>query len=656
MSSEIQRSLRRYRKLLVALVGLFTSYGCGGDLGSTPSLQSSSAGVAESSTSQKSDSQDTTTPLVFESAEASITSDFEVEPTYHLAPVYPPEPLPVDVGGGSQSATMAPQGDSGAGVSWPAASPNVVAVGGTTLSFAGTGARSETAWSGTGGGVSAYEPRPAYQASSVPGLGSVTRRSVADVAFNADPSSGQYVAVIRNQTGSASFLPVSWVTAGGTSLSTPQWAALMAVASAMRVQAGKPALGDPHAPLYVDLASVSANYAASFLDVSQGSNGSGAANAAKAGYDAPTGLGTPNGLNFLYKITGVSASPAPPLVTGASLSSLVRVPLSFTPVVSDANPYTITLSGAPAGMTVGSNGVVSWASPVLGTYSVTVTARDSKTGLTGQGIYKIQVDNPPAPALSTGSATGSAGSALSFQINIAASNPYTLSLSGAPAGMTINSTGGVSWPKPVAGSYSFRVTAKDNSTGLVGQGFYQVVINSGSNLPPTLSSGNFVAKAGTAWKYNVVLNNLNACTLSLSGAPTGMTISSSGLVSWASPVAGTYNFTVLAKDGRSGLSGQGICTLTVGAAAGPVITALSMAGGANQALRGTISITSGGAALTFLGAGGPQGMVFSPQAGGLNTLTASWASPVAGNYLASVQSSDSAGIQAMAWIPVTIRK
>ena len=36
--------------------------------------------------------------------------------------------------------------------------------------------------------------------------------------------------LIRNQTGSASFLPVSWVTAGGTSLSTPQWAALMAVA------------------------------------------------------------------------------------------------------------------------------------------------------------------------------------------------------------------------------------------------------------------------------------------------------------------------------------------------------------------------------------------------------------------------------------------
>src|SRR5207245_1555224 len=59
---------------------------------------------------------------------------------------------------------FASSGDSGAGAEWPSVSPNVVAVGGTTLSFDSNGNLSwESAWSGSGGGVSAYEPQPGYQ-------------------------------------------------------------------------------------------------------------------------------------------------------------------------------------------------------------------------------------------------------------------------------------------------------------------------------------------------------------------------------------------------------------------------------------------------------------------------------------------------------------
>jgi subtilase family serine protease len=90
---------------------------------------------------------------------------------------------------------LAATGDSGAAVSWPSVSSNVVAVGGTTLTYTGTGTRSEVGWTGTGGGISAYTATPSYQNNTVPGLGSVPHRAVADVAFNADPASGQYVAV-----------------------------------------------------------------------------------------------------------------------------------------------------------------------------------------------------------------------------------------------------------------------------------------------------------------------------------------------------------------------------------------------------------------------------------------------------------------------------
>ncbi|HWT34775.1 MAG TPA: S53 family peptidase, partial [Paraburkholderia sp.] len=89
---------------------------------------------------------------------------------------------------------VAATGDNGTGVEWPSVSPNVLAVGGTHLSYDGT-TKNETVWSGTGGGISQYTSVPAYQNRSVPSLGTLTKRSVADVSFNADPYSGQYVAV-----------------------------------------------------------------------------------------------------------------------------------------------------------------------------------------------------------------------------------------------------------------------------------------------------------------------------------------------------------------------------------------------------------------------------------------------------------------------------
>lgn len=107
---------------------------------------------------------------------------------------------------------VAATGDSGSGVEWPSVSKGVLGVGGTHLTYSGT-TRSETVWSGTGGGISQYTSAPAYQTSAVPGLGTLSRRSVADVAFNADPYSGQYLAVIA--PGSSS---VSWHSAGG-----PAW-------------------------------------------------------------------------------------------------------------------------------------------------------------------------------------------------------------------------------------------------------------------------------------------------------------------------------------------------------------------------------------------------------------------------------------------------
>lgn len=183
---------------------------------------------------------------------------------------------------------LAASGDSGRGVSWPAVSPNVLAVGGTRLAANGSN-RAETAWTGSGGGLSIYTAAPAWQATikvtnSAGARVTPTKRAVPDVAFNADPNSGQYI---------YSSAAGGWVIAGGTSISTPQWAGLVAISNAVRSLSGKAALAGTSNLVYRNIGAIAGNYSSHLLDVTSGTNGSCVGCGAMSGYDQVTGLGTP---------------------------------------------------------------------------------------------------------------------------------------------------------------------------------------------------------------------------------------------------------------------------------------------------------------------------------------------------------------------------
>ena len=283
---------------------------------------------------------------------------------------------------------------------------------------------------------------------------------MADVAFNADPRSGQYVAVMAPGAGSA-----SWLSAGGTSLATPQWAGLLAVANAQRAMAGKAALGQPHATLYAQIASAAGSYAAAFADVSSGSHGSCTLCTAKTGYDQLTGLGTPNAASLLGQLAGATAVVVAPAVGSASLSASVGSAFSYQVAVNAANPVSHSLVAAPAGMAISSAGVLSWARPVAGSYSVTVKATDSKTGLSGQGVLTLTVTNP-GPVITASTWTGVAGKPLSGRFSVASANGGTLSvaISGVPPGMGFTVSALVftaQWPRPVTGNYRLAVRVTD---------------------------------------------------------------------------------------------------------------------------------------------------------------------------------------------------
>lgn len=168
-------------------------------------------------------------------------------------------------------------GDSGYGVQYPASSPYVTAVGGTTLLLNSDGSyNQEIAWSGTGSGCSAFSLKPAFQIDSL-----CINRTVADVSAVADPNTGMavYTSVPFNgQKG--------WMQIGGTSLAAPIIAATYALAHDVPSNTMGNAL--PYT-----------RPATAFHDVVSGTNGFCEGSylcQALAGFDGPTGLGTPKGI------------------------------------------------------------------------------------------------------------------------------------------------------------------------------------------------------------------------------------------------------------------------------------------------------------------------------------------------------------------------
>jgi subtilase family serine protease len=464
---------------------------------------------------------------------------------------------------GTGMSYLAATGDSGSAVSWPSVSANVLAVGGTSLAYSGSGARSESGWSGTGGGISAYVPTPAYQASKVPGVGSLPRRGVADVAFNADPATGQFVAVIP--AGSSA---TSWISAGGTSLSTPQWAGLVAVANAIRAQTGKTALGAPHSTLYGQIGAVPTSYAAAFADIVTGSDGSCATCSARSGYDQLTGLGTPNAATLLTALAGSTIAPAAPVVTAATASGKVGTAFSYAVTVTAANPVSYALAGAPTGMTISTAGVLAWPTPVQGSYAVTVSAKDSKTAAVGQGVVTVKIDPAIAPVVTAATISGTAGKALSYTVAVSASNAVSFTLSSAPAGMSISSAGVLGWPAPVAGQYKVTVLAKDSKTGLIGQAVMTVTI-AASSVGPVIQASPITGVAGKAISGAITVTDPGGYSMSvtLSGVPLGVGLALSGStiqLSWPNPVTGTYSINVSVKD-SAGRTAQAVVPITVSA-------------------------------------------------------------------------------------------
>jgi subtilase family serine protease len=238
-------------------------------------------------------------------------------------------------------AVTASAGDSGYGVEYPAASQDVTAVGGTSLSAASnTRGWTETVWGssaggeGTGSGCSGYEPKPSWQTDT-----GCTHRTNNDVSADANPNTG--VAVYDSYTEGG------WLEVGGTSASSPMIAATFALA-------GTPAAGTyPSSYIY--------KHTGNLFDVTTGANGTCSPTylcTAATGYDGPTGWGTPDGTTAFT--SGSSGG------GGAGTLQAGQVLKAGQSLVSPNGQYTLDMQ-TDGNLVVYGNGCVIWNSGTEGT-------------------------------------------------------------------------------------------------------------------------------------------------------------------------------------------------------------------------------------------------------------------------------------------------
>jgi hypothetical protein len=492
-------------------------------------------------------------------------------------------------------------GDSGAyksGVMTPSDDPNLTVVGGTSLTTAGAGGpwQSETAWSGSGGGVSTTYPIPTYQlglAMSANG-GSTTMRNLPDVALTADiqmfliQSNGQAVVV------------------GGTSAAAPLWAGFIALANQQAGANAKPRLGFLNPLVYA--IGKGGTYAADLNDIRSGNNNG---FSAVSGYDLVTGWGSPAGQHLINDLTGASTQPSFSLSTSTASLSITRgnagtATITVTAASGFSGSVALAVSGLPSGVTAVFNpattkttSTVTFAVSSLaaaGTYPLAIT------GASGTATSTVAISlNVVAPGFSLSASPASltlarAGSG-SSTISVAGTNGFNgsvgLSVSGLPAGVTAAFS-----PASTTGKSTLTFTA--SSTATAGASTVTVTgacgaLSSTTTIALTVTAPSFTLSvlpatlalpAGSTATATVTIaaqgGFSSSVALSASGLPSGVTATFGTPAATGSPVTFTASktaapgsFPITVKGVAGTLTSSATLTLTVLAPSGAALVNLS---------------------------------------------------------------------------------
>ena len=353
--------------------------------------------------------------------------------------------------------------------------PNVTGVGGTSLTLFSSGAvETETAWAGSGGGISQFFARPGWQVGT--GVNSGTMRLVPDVSCPADPNTGAYV-----------YLNGTVKQIGGTSWAAPTWAGFCALINQARAQVGLGPLGLLGPRIYPLVGT------GAFRDITSGNNGG---YPATVGYDMVTGLGSP-----------IMSALLPALTTGGST---IPQTTSFTPVagppgtavsISGINMDRVTavdFNGTAATFAIVSSTLISGTVPAGATTGPITLVSGSASSQSAIAFAVVPLPTNDNFASAT-AISGTAGQVMGS--NLAATvEPGEPDLGGASVWWV--------WQAPDSGTYTFSTAGSsfDTTEGVFTGSAVNALSTTGTNDDygtSVTSSVTFTATAGTIYHIDV---------------------------------------------------------------------------------------------------------------------------------------------------------
>jgi len=337
----------------------------------------------------------------------------------------------------------------------------------------------------------------------------------------------------------------------------------------------------------------------------------------------------------------ITVSPAS-LANGTAGVAYGPVTLTQTGAVGTAT-YAVTTGALPAGMTLTSAGVLSGTPTVTGTFSFTVAATDANA-CTGSQSYTLVVECPAitvSPAsLTNGTAGVAYGPVTLTQAGGVGTVTYAVTAGALPTGITLTTAGVLSGTPTVTGTFDFTVTATD-ANGCTGTRAYTLVVDCPVIAVSPASLSNATAGAAYGPVTLTQAGGVGTVTYAVTAGalPTGITLTTAGVLSGTPTVTGTFDFTVTATD-ANGCTGTRAYTLIVECPVITVTPATLPGGTTGIAYSQSVGSTGGLGTTTYaitLGAP-PTGLVLDGASGAITgTPTA------AGTYTFTVTATDANG-------------
>ena len=396
-------------------------------------------------------------------------------------------------------------GDCGYGSpTWPATSAYALAVGGTVMTIANGVVTSETAWSdtmtgtdcpttavGSQGGLSSVTPRPSYQTAANTNL-STSYRACPDVAAVA---ANFYCLLGSTVAGSGKdYL------CGGTSLSTPLWAGVIALLNNVTLAYNGTTLGFANPLLYTMAASCSG----CFYDITTGTS---KGYSATAGYDLLTGLGTPNVAAMqawlIARLATAPSSGSAPIASSSSSSS-PALSSSISPSSSSSSSSSASLPSPSSSSSFSSSSLAttSSASAVASSSSSSLTDTSSAGSLTASSS-----GTSSGQASVTSSASSSTSSVPASSSAPASSTPASSSLASSSPAFSSSAASSSAFAFSSSSAFAFSSSGADSSSSLSAAPLPPILVSSGGSTAAPVSATSAVATVSSSTSSPVLTVN-----------------------------------------------------------------------------------------------------------------------------------------------------